>query len=88
MESRPIDIVASSFDAGIGRKEWAAADMIAVRVMGPMKVAVVGAPSYFERQRPPRTLEDLASIAASNIALRRLKLFCHGLSSGTARPSG
>jgi DNA-binding transcriptional LysR family regulator len=61
MESRPIDIVASSFDAGIGRKEWAAADMIAVRVMGPMKVAVVGAPSYFERRRPPRTLDDLAS---------------------------
>jgi DNA-binding transcriptional LysR family regulator len=30
-------------------------------VMGPMKVAVVGAPSYFERRRPPRTLDDLAS---------------------------
>src|SRR5580692_13205300 len=45
MESRPIDIVASSFDAGIGRKEWAGADMIAVRVLGPMKVAMVGAPS-------------------------------------------
>jgi len=38
----------SSFDAGIGPKDWAAADMIAVRVMGPMKVAVVGAPSYFD----------------------------------------
>src|SRR4029077_8549571 len=61
MESKPIDIVASSFDAGIGRKEWAAADMIAVHVMGPMKVAVVGAPGYFERRRSPRTLDDLAS---------------------------
>src|SRR4029077_1582788 len=61
MESKPIDIVASSFDAGIGRKEWAAADMIAVRVMGPMKVAVVGAPDYFERRSPPRTFDDLAS---------------------------
>jgi DNA-binding transcriptional LysR family regulator len=58
---RPIDIVASSFDAGIGPKDWAAADMIAVRVMGPMKVAVVGAPGYFERRRPPRTFDDLAS---------------------------
>jgi hypothetical protein len=57
MESRPIDIAASSFDAGIGRKEWAAADMIAVRVMGPLKVAVVGSPDYFERRRPPRTLD-------------------------------
>ena len=61
VEMRPIDIVASSFDAGIGPKDWAAADMIAVRVTGPMKVAVVGAPSYFERRRPPRTFDDLAS---------------------------
>jgi DNA-binding transcriptional LysR family regulator len=61
VEMRPIDIVASSFDAGIGPKDWAAGDMIAVRVMGPMKVAVVGAPSYFERRRPPRTIDDLAS---------------------------
>jgi DNA-binding transcriptional LysR family regulator len=35
--------------------------MIAVRVMGPMKVAVVGAPTYFARKRPPRTPDDLAS---------------------------
>ena len=61
VETRPIDIVASSFDAGIGRKEWAGADMIAVRVIGPMKVAMVGAPEYFEQRRPPRTLDDLAS---------------------------
>ena len=35
--------------------------MIAVRVIGPMKVAMVGAPEYFEQRRPPRTLDDLAS---------------------------
>ena len=61
VEMRPLDIVASSFDAGIGPKYWAAADMIAVRLRGPMKVAVVGAPKYFERRRPPRTPDDLAS---------------------------
>src|ERR1700733_15108917 len=61
VEMSSIDIVASGFDAAIGPKDWAAADMIAVRVMGPMKVAVVGAPSYFERRRPPRTFDDLAS---------------------------
>src|SRR4029077_3349095 len=49
-----IDIVAEGFDAGIGRREHVAADMIAVRVMGPMRVAVVGAPTYFARHRPPR----------------------------------
>jgi DNA-binding transcriptional LysR family regulator len=52
--------VAKGFDAGIGPKERAAADMIAVRVMGPMKVAVVGAPAYFARRHPPRTPDDLA----------------------------
>ena len=56
----PVDIVAKGFDAGIGPRDWAAADMIAVRVMGPMKVAVVGAPTYFGRQRPPSTPDDLA----------------------------
>ena len=56
---RPIDIVAKGFDAGIGPQDRAAADMIAVRVMGPLKVAVVGAPSYFAKRRPPRTPDDL-----------------------------
>jgi DNA-binding transcriptional LysR family regulator len=56
----PADIVAKGFDAGIGPKDWAAADMIAVRVTGPMRVAVVGAPTYFARRRPPRTPDDLA----------------------------
>ena len=56
----PIDIVAKGFDAGIGPHDRAPADMIAVRVMGPMKVVVVGAPTYFARRRPPRTPDDLA----------------------------
>ena len=56
----PIDIVAKGFDAGIGPREEVAADMIAVRVMGPMKVAIVGAPSYFARRPPPQTPDDLA----------------------------
>jgi DNA-binding transcriptional LysR family regulator len=56
----PIDIVAKGFDAGIVPRDRVPADMIAVRVMGPMKVAVVGAPTYFARRRPPRTLDDLA----------------------------
>ena len=56
----PIDIVAKGFDAGIGPHDRAPADMIAGRVMGPMKVVVVGAPTYFARRRPPRTPDDLA----------------------------
>src|ERR1700726_2574305 len=56
----PIDIVAKGFDAGIGPRDRVPADMIAVRVMGLMKIAVVGAPAYFARQGPPRTPDDLA----------------------------
>lgn len=56
----PIDIVAKGFDAGIGLKEQAAGDMIAVRVTDPIKVAVVGTPAYFEKRRQPQTPDDLA----------------------------
>jgi DNA-binding transcriptional LysR family regulator len=54
-----VDIVAKGFDAGIGPKDRAASDMTVIRVMGPTKVAVVGAPSYFARRRGPRTPDDL-----------------------------
>jgi DNA-binding transcriptional LysR family regulator len=56
----PIDIVARQFDAGIGPHDRVPADMVAVRVTAPMKVVVVGAPSYFARRPPPRTPDDLA----------------------------
>jgi DNA-binding transcriptional LysR family regulator len=54
-----IDIVKRGFDAGIGPRDRAAADMIAIRVMGPTKMAVVGAPEYFAKHSPPRTPKDL-----------------------------
>jgi len=60
MDETPVDIVAKGFDAGIGPQKQASAGMIAVRVMGPLKVAVVGAPGYFVRHRAPRTPDDLA----------------------------
>jgi len=56
----PVDIVAKGFDAAVGIRERVPADMIAVRVTGPMKVAVVGAPAYFARRPAPRTPDDLA----------------------------
>ena len=60
VDTAPHDIVAKGFDAGIGPKDWVAADMIALRVAGPMRVAVVGAPAYFAQRRPPRMPDDLA----------------------------
>jgi DNA-binding transcriptional LysR family regulator len=59
LDEAPVDIVAKGFDAGVGPQDRAAADMIAVRVTGPMKLVVVGAPTYFARCRIPRTPDDL-----------------------------
>src|SRR5256885_904842 len=58
----PIDIVAKGFDAGIGPHDRAPADMIAVRGMGPMKLVVVRAPTYFARRRPRLTPAELAPL--------------------------
>jgi DNA-binding transcriptional LysR family regulator len=60
VDEATIDIVSKGFDAGIGSRERIPADMIAIRVSGPMKIAVVGAPTYFSRRPPPRTPDDLA----------------------------
>jgi DNA-binding transcriptional LysR family regulator len=59
LDDASTDIVAKGFDAGIGPRDRAAADMVAIRVMAPMKVAVVGAPGYFARRPRPRTPDDL-----------------------------
>jgi DNA-binding transcriptional LysR family regulator len=56
----PVDIVAKGFDAGVGARDRAAADMIVVRVMGPSKLVVVGAPAYIADRGAPRTPDELA----------------------------
>jgi DNA-binding transcriptional LysR family regulator len=44
------DIVAQRFDAGVRAGEQVAKDMIAVRIGPDLRMAVVGAPSYFRRR--------------------------------------
>jgi DNA-binding transcriptional LysR family regulator len=53
------DIVAAQYDAGIRPGELVAKDMIAVRVGPDLRMAVVGAPSYFGSRKRPRTPQDL-----------------------------
>jgi len=60
VDETPIDIVSKGYDAGIGPRNRIAADMTAVRVTGPLKVAVVAAPGYLARRKPPRAPDDLA----------------------------
>jgi DNA-binding transcriptional LysR family regulator len=57
----PVDIVAEGFDAGIQLGEVIDKDMIAVPITGDLRLAVVGAPSYFARRgrlTHPRDLTD------------------------------
>jgi DNA-binding transcriptional LysR family regulator len=53
------DIVAQRFDAGVRSGEQVAKDMIAVRIGPDLRMAVVGAPSYFKTRPEPRTPQDL-----------------------------
>jgi len=53
------DIVAAHYDAGVRLGEQVAKDMIAVRIGPDMRMAVVGAPSYFETHARPKQPQDL-----------------------------
>jgi DNA-binding transcriptional LysR family regulator len=53
------NIVAQRFDAGVRSGEQVAKDMIAVRVGPDMRMAVVGAPSYFKTRPEPKKPQDL-----------------------------
>lgn len=54
------DIVAGRFDAGIRVGEQVEKDMVAVRVSPDIRMAVVGAPSYFADRAVPQTPRDLS----------------------------
>lgn len=63
------DIVAERYDAGVRLGEQVDKDMIAVRIGPDFRMAVVAAPSYFDRRRPPRTPLDLTEHACINLRL-------------------
>lgn len=55
----PVDLVAGEYDAGVQLGEYIQRDMIAVRVTGEMRLAVVGSPAYFQSNPIPRHPQDL-----------------------------
>ena len=63
------DIVAQRFDAGVRNGEQVAKDMIAVRIGPDMRMAVVGAPSYFVKRSPPKRPQDLIGHNCINLRL-------------------
>src|SRR6266480_2461858 len=63
------DIVAERYDAGVRSGEQVAKDMIAVRIAPDMRMAVVGAPSYFANRSLPKKPQDLTEHNCINLRL-------------------
>jgi DNA-binding transcriptional LysR family regulator len=63
------DIVAQRYDAGVRSGEQVAKGMIAVRIGPDMRMAVVGAPSYFRRHPEPKRPPDLIEHNCINLRL-------------------
>jgi DNA-binding transcriptional LysR family regulator len=63
------DIVAQRYDAGVRSGEQVAKDMIAVRIGPDLRMAVVSAPSYFEKRSPPKKPQDLTEHNCINMRL-------------------
>ncbi|KQT86849.1 LysR family transcriptional regulator [Aurantimonas sp. Leaf443] len=63
------DIVTERFDAGVRIGEALAHDMIATRIGPDLRMAVVGAPSYFATRDRPETPQDLALHQCLNLRL-------------------
>ena len=63
------DIVAERYDAGVRSGEQVAKDMIAVRIGPDLRMAVVGAPSYFRARPEPKKPQDLVGHNCINLRL-------------------
>jgi DNA-binding transcriptional LysR family regulator len=55
------DIVQERYDIGVRFGDQVAKDMIAVRIGPDIKMAIVGAPSYLQNHKAPKTPQDLLS---------------------------
>ncbi|WP_341676232.1 LysR family transcriptional regulator [Niveibacterium sp. SC-1] len=64
-----VDIVAERFDAGVRSSDQVAKDMIAMRIGPDLRMAVVGAPSYFATRAKPATPRELAAHNCINLRL-------------------
>lgn len=63
------DIVAQRYDAGVRLGGNIAKDMIAVRIGPNLRMAVVGAPSYFSQRSLPKKPQDLTAHNCINLRL-------------------
>lgn len=74
-EGRLVDIVAAGFDLGIRRVDFVPSDMIALRLGGARRHAVVATPRYFADHPAPRVPADLAHHDCIRIRLPNGELY-------------
>jgi DNA-binding transcriptional LysR family regulator len=72
LDSALTDIVANRYDAGVRLGEQLAKDMVAVRIGPDLRMAVVGAPSYFTRRPKPKSPQDLTAHPCINLRMATL----------------
>jgi DNA-binding transcriptional LysR family regulator len=60
------DIVSDRYDAGVRFGDQVAKDMIAVRIGPDLRMAIVGAPSYFATRPEPKSPHDLVNHSCIN----------------------
>lgn len=68
-EDNKADIVGRGFDCGIGLSDILAQDMVAIKLMGPVKFVTAAAPGYLQKKGRPKTPGDLVD---HNCILMRL----------------
>jgi DNA-binding transcriptional LysR family regulator len=59
IEERLVDIVADGYDAGVRLSESIDKDMVQVRLIGELRLVIVGTPEYLAKRGIPRKPEDL-----------------------------
>ncbi len=70
VDSHLTDIISDRFDAGVRLGEQIAKDMIAIPIGPDLRMAVVGAPSYFEKHGRPATPHELTEHSCINIRMQ------------------
>jgi DNA-binding transcriptional LysR family regulator len=63
------DIVSDGFDAGVRLGEALAKDMIAVRISGEQRMAIVASPDYLEGRALPKQPQDIAAHRCINLRM-------------------
>lgn len=60
-ENKTSDIVEKGFDAGIRLSDILARDMVAIKLLGPIRFVTAASPEYFDKRGRPKHPQDLLS---------------------------